>query len=260
MDINRENKIITTIGRMNPPTSGHALLIKFMINRAILENLTQINIILSHTVDNEKNPVECEEKRMVLHNSIIDHVKEELMNDYIGDEEKQSKIKDMKVEIICMDEPALNTGNPILSCVFYILSLYGYDRNDEAKRRDDLTMELVIGQDRGGSYNWIGKTLSDLNPSVRFQEVVLPRSEGAMSATKVRNMALTGNEEGFIGHYKSMGLNRDDTMSLYEQIRENIIDQPNKKQKTEKGGKRRKNKKSKRKTRKNKRSSKRRRN
>jgi len=171
----------------------------------------------------------------------------------------------MKVEIICMDEPALNTRNPILSCVFNILSLYGYDINDEAKRRDDLTMELVIGQDRGGGYNWIGKTLSDLNPSVHFQEVVLPRSEGAMSATKVRNMALTGNEEGFVDHYESIGVKRNDAMSLYEQIRENIEDQTidnesNKKQKTKNGGRRRKNKKSKRKTRKNKRSTKRRRN
>jgi hypothetical protein len=199
--MNTDSKIITTIGRMNPPTAGHALLIKFMLNQALLYNLTQINVILSDTVDNIKNPFECEEKRMILYNSIIDHAKEELINEDSTNEERKTKIKNIKAEIVCMDDEMGLAGHKILNCIFYILSLYGYDIQDESRRRADLTMELVIGQDREGGFNFIGKTLADLNPNVHFQEIVLPRSEGAMSATKVRNMALSGDEEDFIGHY-----------------------------------------------------------
>jgi len=36
---------------MNPPTTGHLLLIKEMIYKAVEDNLTQINIILSHSED-----------------------------------------------------------------------------------------------------------------------------------------------------------------------------------------------------------------
>ena len=53
-NINHEDIIILTIGRMNPPTTGHLLLIKEMIYKAIEDNLTRINIILSHSEDRKR--------------------------------------------------------------------------------------------------------------------------------------------------------------------------------------------------------------
>ena len=64
--INNENTILFTIGRMNPPTSGHMMLIRKMMLYALNNNLTQINLILSGSVDNKKNPISCTEKRNLL--------------------------------------------------------------------------------------------------------------------------------------------------------------------------------------------------
>jgi hypothetical protein len=247
MHVNSDNTIIATIGRMNPPTIGHSKLIKFMLSEAISYNLTQINIILSDTFDNTKNPFDCEEKRMILYNSIIDNAKNELIQEYGTNEEIKTKIKDIKVEIVCMDDEIDLTGHKILNSIFYILSLYGYDIRNESQRRTNLSFELVIGQDREGGFNFIGKILSELTPTINFREVVLPRSEGSMSATKVRNMALSGDESAFLHHYESMGIKNEDALRLYEQIRENITEPLKKRIKTENGGRRRKNKKSKRK-------------
>ena len=55
-NLNEETTILLTIGRMNPPTTGHLLLIKTMLQQALRENLSQINIILSHSQDTKKNP------------------------------------------------------------------------------------------------------------------------------------------------------------------------------------------------------------
>lgn len=246
--MNNDTRIIATIGRMNPPTTGHSMLIKFMLNQAVHYNLTQINIILSDTVDNTKNPFDCEEKRMILYNSIIDNAKNELIKEDSTNEERKTKINSVKVEIICMNDEIDLTGHKILNCIFYILSLYGYDVKNETNRRSGLSFELVIGQDREGGFNFIGKTLSGLSPSVNYQEIVLPRSEQAMSATKVRNMALSGDLTAFLQHYQSMGVKNEDAMRLYDQIRENITEQSTKKNKTINGGRKRKNKKTKRKT------------
>ena len=37
---NEETTILLTIGRMNPPTTGHLLLIKTMLQQALRENLS----------------------------------------------------------------------------------------------------------------------------------------------------------------------------------------------------------------------------
>ena len=162
---------------------------------------------------------------MILYNSIVDSAKEELIHDpkYSSlDETDKRKIRDIKVEIVCMNDDIDLTKHKILKCMFYILSLYGYDTGYGAKRRNDLSVELIIGQDRAGGFNFIGKTLSEFNPPIHFNEIPLPRPEGAMSATKIRNMALDGNEAEFLEIYQSIGVNRDDAKSMYEQIRKNI--------------------------------------
>ena len=81
--MNDENFIIFTIARMNPPTSGHTLLIKQMIMEALSRGLTQINIILSATIDDKKNPLDCNEKRNLLLDSsetlsMIDFLKQQM--------------------------------------------------------------------------------------------------------------------------------------------------------------------------------------
>lgn len=57
--------IIFTIGRMNPPTPGHMGLVKNLIERAIQFGENKVGIILSHTVDSEKNPLERRKSRKI---------------------------------------------------------------------------------------------------------------------------------------------------------------------------------------------------
>jgi hypothetical protein len=223
-----DKKIIITIGRMNPPTPGHALLIKSMLEKAYLEGLTRINIILSDTVNDTNNPFECEEKRKLLYNYIIGYAKKSLIQDLQQkgkklDETYEEKIRDIKVEVVCMNDEIKLADNKILNCIYHILSLYKYYiRNENAQNPAGLSVELVIGEDRKGAYEFIGNKLSGLNPSIHFQEIPLPRPEGAMSATKIRNAALSGNKSEFSSYYSEMGVSEEETNHIYDYIRENL--------------------------------------
>jgi hypothetical protein len=80
--------------------------------------------------------------------------------------------------------------------------------------------------------------------------VGLPRPEGAMSATQMREYVLTNNWEEFKRNMESTGLDEHIVRYMFDEIRANMITQqppPRKKRKT-KGGKRRKTTKRRRKT------------
>lgn len=231
-NINNEKTIIATIGRMNPPTSGHAGLIRKMIEYAIDNNLSQINIILSDTVDYEKNPIECEEKRMILYTTIVDYIKRQIIQEINSSEsnnDKTSQIQAMKVEIVCMNDDISfpDTNNKILKCVKYLLQLYGYDK-DKQQTRNDLNFILFIGEDRKikhdstGGFVFIKTMLNQMEPPVVFAEESLPRPEGAISATIVRGWALSNVNEDkqlFENHYKQFGFSENFIEYLYKQIR-----------------------------------------
>ena len=60
------DKIIFTIGRMNPPTSGHQSLIRAMMEEAVCSNVGVVYVILSSSVDKIKNPLKCSRKKELL--------------------------------------------------------------------------------------------------------------------------------------------------------------------------------------------------
>ena len=191
---------------MNPPTTGHLLLIKTMLQQALRENLSQINIILSHSQDTKKNPFHCEQKRNLLINdnetiyqspgqipgqsqSMITLLKQQMMAEH---PEQARQIEKIAVQIVCMNDnvnPEYGK-HPIMKSITYILNdLYGYPR-------EGLTIKLFVGQDRVKDYGWIKKYLETLEPNAVAMEIVgLPRPEGAMSATQMREYALTNNWE-----------------------------------------------------------------
>lgn len=237
MNQNRENIIFFTIGRMNPPTPGHMLLIRTMMEEALQKGLTQINLILSATTDNKKNPLSCEEKRYFILNFMIHHVKE-LMK--IEQPQMAEKVDQIQVKIICMND-IVNPDygkHPILKSIQYVLQdLYGYPR-------ENLQMVLFIGEDRIQDYNWIQKSLLERNPPVTMEIHGLDRPEGAMSATYIRNLALQGNLYQFRLEMVKTGLDETSILNLYHEIREKLTVSPPKKKK---GGTRRKKRKGKKK-------------
>jgi len=234
MNQNRENIIFFTIGRMNPPTPGHMLLIRTMMEEALQKGLTQINLILSATTDNKKNPLSCEEKRYFILNFMIHHLKE-LMK--LEQPQMAEKIDEIQVKIICMNDivnPKYGK-HPILKSVQYLLQdLYGYPRTN-------LQMVLFIGEDRIQDYNWIQKSLLERNPPVTMEIHGLDRPEGAMSATYIRQLALEGNLSQFRLEMEKTGLDESSILNLYHEIREKLTVSPPKKKKggTRKRGKRR---------------------
>lgn len=229
---NNENMILFTIGRMNPPTSGHMLLIRTMIETALQKNLSQINIILSSTVDNKKNPLSCDEKRFFLLNFMIHHLKEIMK---IEQPMNLASIENLQVNIVCMSD-VVNPkyGNhPILKSIQYILNdLYGYPR-------ENIEMFLFIGEDRIKDYDWIQKSLLSKNPRVSISIHGIERPEGAMSATYIRQLALEGDYDSFRVEMEKTGLDSDATMKMYNEIREKILVPSSSLKRKRKGGIRR---------------------
>jgi hypothetical protein len=146
---------------MNPPTTGHLLLIliKSILQQALRENLSQINIILSHSQDTKKNPFHCDQKRNLLINdnktiyqsqsqTMITLLKQKMMAEH---PEQARQIEKIAVKIVCMnDNVNPEYGKyPIMKSITYILNdLYGYPR-------EGLNIKLFVGQDRVNDYGWI---------------------------------------------------------------------------------------------------------
>jgi len=215
---NPENEIIFTIARMNAPTPGHKLLIKTMMIKALELGLSQINIILSSTVDNKKNPIECEEKRMILYNYAVPKIQKELSEEY---PENVTQIEEMNVEIICMDDEtdSRHGSHPIFSKVNYILfDLY----NAEEK---GVKMYLIIGEDRKDSYNWILEALASRETPIDVEIIGIDRPEGAMAATFLRGLALSdlsGDRDLFFEHMRELDMPDFEIENIYQQIRDRI--------------------------------------
>lgn len=206
MSINTENTIIIGIGRMNPPTTGHMLIFKDMINMALTNNLTQINFILSSTEDHKKNPLTCDRKRYLLldttiNNSIIDTVKEQMIAENTANQEQ---ITNMKVNIICSPR----TKSPIPDAFYQILRGYGYPR-------EGIKIILVIGKDRENEFNWLVK---NKNPPIEMEQYILERGPEDISATEIRNYAINGDKEGFFAKMNETGLSNEKLENLFNEL------------------------------------------
>lgn len=161
---NEKFKLVFTIGRMNPPTSGHRELILNLISLARENDLDNIGIILSPSEDN-KNPLPCDKKR-----------------EYI-----LKMFPHMKINIICNSG---NSGNFPRSYITSLLQVSGLDNNAK--------MLMIIGEDRLKEFNW----LKPYFPNLEIGS--LDRPEGAMSATKIRGFVSEKNKDAFNEAYRGI--------------------------------------------------------
>ena len=229
----QENTIIFTIARMNPPTPGHIYLLENMIEKAIETNMNKINIILSATIDSDKNPIDCEEKRQIIYNYGLETAKNNVKQKF---PDKINEINNLNTEILCLnDEIDEKYGKrPVIAKFYYMLyNYYGYPRQG-------LNVLLIIGQDRENDYNFFKKMLNEMDPPVEFNKYVVPRPENAISATMIRGLATSKNpddENTFLNYMDTIGMEKTEASNLMYQIRDNIQEPLNKKAKL-KGGKR----------------------
>jgi len=220
------NTIIFTIGRMNPPTPGHMGLVKNLIERAIQFGENKVGIILSHSVDSEKNPLECKEKREFILSGMIDALKQQMKRE---GQFPPDKIDNIDVVIVCMDDPTPEEfgKHPILKSFNALFSQFGYEKPHAY---------LIVGEDRATDYGWIEKSLGDKIMS--YQVEPLPRPEGAMSATEMRGYVKSGEYDTFMGKMRETGIPDEKSSELYEKVIFGMSRPPPlKKKPTKKGGK-----------------------
>jgi nicotinic acid mononucleotide adenylyltransferase len=211
-------KIIFTIGRMNPPTSGHQGLIRKMMEKALEIGINRVYIILSGTVDDKKNPLTCKfKKELIMGNSkdvssIVENLKRKWIDEKALKPEEIEWVHKCQVIIICMNDPDIDTKlygtNPILKCIHYLI------RNYESGKMMEKSF-LFVGEDRGNDYGWI----SNSKNLGKLEIIPLERPEGAISATYIRNLAIDGKEEDFLGEMEKVGISRERGMEVYLEIR-----------------------------------------
>ena len=222
------NDIIITIGRMNPPTTGHMKLIEKMMVTALETNVKKIYIILSATVDHEKNPLECIDKRKLLLNFIIDKVKNNIIEKQTNNKTKIDKII---IEVICTNDPKIkiNAKNPIFKTILFMI-----------QENNPSNIQLIIGEDRIDDYNWIEDYIKpviflkpiDVNRKTKKKSKD-PENENdskdqenekeAMSATKMRNLAISGNFDEFSKEMIPTGIDDEHIQEIYDTIRTQIV-------------------------------------
>ena len=216
------NTIIFTIGRMNPPTPGHMGLIKNLIERAIQFGENKVGIILSHSVDSEKNPLECKEKREFILSGLINALKEQMKRE---GKFSPDKIDEIQIIIVCMNDPMPpEFGNhPILKSFNALFSQFGYEKPHAY---------LIVGEDRAIDYGWIQKSLGDKISSYNVEP--LPRPEGAMSATEMRGYVKSGQYDTFLGKMRETGIPDEKSAELYEKVTVGLSKPPPLKKKSSK--------------------------
>ena len=200
--------LIFTIGRMNPPTTGHMGLIKQMIEKAIeLEKkTTQVAVILSHSHEKEilKNPLQCREYKRDLVREMIEELKIQMIEENKDNREYIEKIKPI---VICMnDEKVPNMYSSIGSLV---------------RKYKPNKMILFIGEDRDESFSGIKKYYENIELQT------LKRPEEAMSATEMRGYASSGNKDDFVKKMLPTGLSEERIDKLYNTLREVLTDPKN---------------------------------
>jgi hypothetical protein len=236
-----DNTLVFTIGRMNPPTPGHMLLIEKLIHRAASLGQSKIGIILSHSQDLPKNPFTCEEKRKLLLSGMIQALKEQMKlkaSSYTPPISPDS-IDRIEPIIICMDDiqPPEFGKHPILKSLSAILATYSSE-NPVGRAI------LIIGEDRANDYGWILEGLSKRTPPIQAIVEALPRPEGAISATEIRGYAMTGDWDNFLARMRSTGLPEESLRAVFDQLHEMLTAAApvTKGKKGKKGGKRKTNK------------------
>lgn len=151
---------VCTIGRMNPPTPGHAKLISKVLDEGLRHGLTDVHIILSETVDFD-NPLNFATKHHIIERFAVPSIKSTMRR-------AGKDVDHIRVHIVPMGKSPLTGIQQMRS---------------ESRRSGDVS--IVIGEDRKDDFNWVQTYLPEAVVGVSS----IPRAKsGGMSGTLVRNL------------------------------------------------------------------------
>jgi hypothetical protein len=182
----------------------------------------KIYIILSATLDNEKNPLKCIDKRKLLLKFIIDKVKNNIIE---KQKHTKSEINKIIIEVFCTNDPniKINAKNPIFKTILFMI-----------QENNPSNIQLIIGEDRIDDYNWIENYIK---PVIFLKPIDVKRKSNdqeteGMSATKMRNLAIAGNFDEFSKEMIPTGIDTENIQEIYDTIRTQIIPKSSKSKKT----------------------------
>jgi hypothetical protein len=162
-----KNPVVFSFGRMNPPTTGHKVLVD-KVHDLAKENNAKHSVVLSHSVDPEKNPLTAEQK--------LKHAKRFFpkTNISVANKEEPNFLKHA--------EKLHKAGHD------HLIMVAGSDRVDEYKK----TLDRYNGEGEGKLFNF--KKVDVVSAGQRD-----PDAEGdvGMSASKMRGHAITNKFSEF---------------------------------------------------------------
>lgn len=198
----KEQQIIFTIARMNPPTPGHMKLIKKLIVEA---KTVKIYILLQagEKAGKEKqNPLTCSEKKRFL----LEMIKN------LGEAGK-------KVEVVCADDKlnkdCIQDSDPLRQ----ICDIYKREKYNPEKKT---IFYLWVGTERVESFKKFIGNVNYLPPNSELITNELKREEGGISGTKLRELAKDGKEKEFMALEMEAGLSESSAKELYDILYERM--------------------------------------
>jgi len=144
---------------MNPPTPGHLELIRELIEKAVKMNAPKVYVILSKTINNSDNPIECPSKKPVLE-EMVARLKETMKPE--PPQDQQPQIDNIEVVFKCVDPEEKSPISTISSIVS------GYNA-------PNLDLFLIVGDDRAELLDTMEKLFGKKVRSVGGQ--ILEREE-----------------------------------------------------------------------------------
>lgn len=247
IDYKPDNIFVFSFVRMNPPTPGHLVLIKNLIEKAVDLGSEKAYVITSSSVDG-KNPIPCSSdtipkpknkadgaiiaqitqpesiyKSMILE-EMISTYKRQLINELPEEDPKREKIENLNVIVLC------STGNP-----FYFIGGIMYHDFIE-KGIPKVNMFFIVGRDRADFLDTIVDNFKTKDYVNSIDGLILEREGmGALkstglgtrtiadidpseySASFVRGLVKKGKREEFNQVYNSY-LTPEDIDKMYNSI------------------------------------------
>ena len=197
----KENALVCTVGRMNPPTPGHMKLVRRLIATAVELNLDEVQVFLSSNNKDNKNPLICEEDKKRFLEKMTESMQSKLSD----------PAKSVHVKFECFANP--------------VVAIFGkIKEKKDALSEDPVHIFMTLGEDRDSiSSSLIKKP----DPRVKMHEDLLPRSgmteriESLTSATETP-MASSEEDASISGTYVR-GLVESDNLEVFEKVYSNYL-------------------------------------
>jgi nicotinic acid mononucleotide adenylyltransferase len=159
-----ETNLIFTIARMNPPTPGHLLLIRKLIDTAIEKDMKHVYVILTQTQNNDKDPISCSEKQEFLNGIGKTMISEQKKRMIAEQKSLKDKIQEIQVHVECVRK---ENPNPVS---------YLIEKVAENKSITHLT--LIIGEDRVPS---LGRSITGIFTKSHKSVEIIPMKRSGMA-------------------------------------------------------------------------------